>query len=408
MNYPKNTENICRICLDENVVLNWNNMLFDYYGITYKECYYKYTQLECNDHDIFSSMLCQNCLIGLQNIHTLILRAIESHKYFEETNLIYLEIEEDTCQDEIDIKCNPTEFETVLIDEQTIDDPNEQQLNENSQKDFDKSRRDRRKNLKSIDSESTDDQSIAALKINLPNNCKHENKDKPEDSKTTKLKNKKDRVKQKIICSVCSREFASKFIAKKHEVTHAKNRERKETCEICGLKLYTRNSLLQHLEIHDKNRVKTHKCEYCPKAFYRKGGLNIHRRIHLGQMIACNICSKEFFRSHDLNQHMASHSTISINAQIRKRSKYYVHCKDCDKNILSTSYKSHKAAHLKTPLVKCSLCNNEYYSRSSCCVHLKRIHKKRQEEFDDCIIVYKKDRISRLYIEQNEDIEPAD
>ncbi|KAI8127809.1 hypothetical protein CVS40_2257 [Lucilia cuprina] len=163
MNYHKNTKEVCRICLDENVVLNWNNMLFDYYGITYKECYYKYTQLDCNDPDIFPSMLCQNCLNGLQNIHTLILRAIESHKYFEETHLINLEIEEDQCQDVIDIKCNPTEFETVLMDEQIIDETNEQHKN------FEKSVKDK---IKSVDLDSTDDESIAALKYNLLNSCK--------------------------------------------------------------------------------------------------------------------------------------------------------------------------------------------------------------------------------------------
>lgn len=46
MNSFENFQNICRICLNENVILNWNKTLFDSYGVTYKDCYYKYTQLE--------------------------------------------------------------------------------------------------------------------------------------------------------------------------------------------------------------------------------------------------------------------------------------------------------------------------------------------------------------------------
>lgn len=46
MNTQELYQNICRICLNENVVLNWNNTLFECYGVTYKDCYYKYTNLE--------------------------------------------------------------------------------------------------------------------------------------------------------------------------------------------------------------------------------------------------------------------------------------------------------------------------------------------------------------------------
>lgn len=39
-------KNTCRICLEDNVGLDWNTTLLEYYDITYKDCYYKYTQLE--------------------------------------------------------------------------------------------------------------------------------------------------------------------------------------------------------------------------------------------------------------------------------------------------------------------------------------------------------------------------
>lgn len=40
-------KNICRICLDENVIIDWNLPLYEDCNMSYKDCYYKYTQLEC-------------------------------------------------------------------------------------------------------------------------------------------------------------------------------------------------------------------------------------------------------------------------------------------------------------------------------------------------------------------------
>ncbi|XP_065363461.1 zinc finger protein 423-like [Calliphora vicina] len=457
-------EHICRICLDESVVLNWNNNLFEYYDITYKDCYYKYSQLEYLDPDPFSPMLCQNCLNGLENVHTLISRATESYAYFEETKHFNLQIADSTNVDE-DIKYSPTEFETVLIEELEIDVIDEQSQEQNLSNDFDNKSvstgRSKRKKqitksyikikdnideyqsvpvLKSNDtkdnlllllsassskSRKIQNAKCKSIKQNSGNNSinkklkvSDENKCNTKDIKTSKLENEwlddqicdvkimpKTQTEGSNICLICSKVFPSKYAAQAHAKTHIRNRERKETCKVCGLKFFNKPSLYAHKRIHNENREKKHKCDFCNKAFYNKGALNIHRRIHLGQMTPCSLCTKEFFRQIDLDRHMVSHSAAEINSNTKKRSKYYVRCKHCDKSILSTSFKSHTAAHLNTPLMKCSICNKEFFSRGSCVLHMKNIHKKGNEEYNDFIILHTRNRISRLFLEQNEEIQ---
>lgn len=46
MNSPEFKDIVCRICLDENVIVDWNNNLIKHNDISYKDCYYKYTQLK--------------------------------------------------------------------------------------------------------------------------------------------------------------------------------------------------------------------------------------------------------------------------------------------------------------------------------------------------------------------------
>ena len=41
----------------------------------------------------------------------------------------------------------------------------------------------------------------------------------------------------------------------------------------------------------------------------------------------------------------------------------------------------------------------------SCVKHVKRVHHKTNEEYNDFIVMYKKDRISRLFLKQKADIQ---
>ncbi|XP_046802249.1 zinc finger protein 701-like [Lucilia cuprina] len=476
MNSQEFKKVICRICLDESVVLDWNDSINDYSDITYKDCYYKYTQLEWLASDSFSPMLCQTCANGLQNFHALILKALESYKYFQESAAnINTQIVNNSCTNiETDIKYTPTEFETVLVHKLEVEPVIEDHfVYDNSDEEFkvkptktkvgrrskrcislkhnhekcnkmsdepmekDKIADNSNDNLQDLQQVKTRNKTFAKRKTkkqvevkenntkksksleDIENTCGLKNEEarsenicdqvKNEESQIdVKVKKKYKEIKKPRMCSICSKILHNKYAVQMHEKTHMENRERKETCKVCGLKFYDKRNLYSHKRIHKENREKKHKCEFCNKAFYDKGGLNIHRRIHLGQMIPCTLCSKQYFRQIDLDRHMGSHSATTINTDTKKRSRYFVRCQHCDKSILSTSFKSHTAAHLNEPLMKCSICNKEFFRRGSCVLHVKKVHQKTNEEYNDFIVQYKKNRISHLFLEQKADIQFSD
>lgn len=46
MDSLKINENVCVICLDDNVTLDWNENVAELCNMSYKDCYYKYTMLQ--------------------------------------------------------------------------------------------------------------------------------------------------------------------------------------------------------------------------------------------------------------------------------------------------------------------------------------------------------------------------
>lgn len=83
------------------------------------------------DEDPFSPMLCENCLNILQNIHVLVLTALDSHAYLSEKWLNYCELNET----EVNYKSPIIEFETVLVEEVDNERITEQYVHENEELD---------------------------------------------------------------------------------------------------------------------------------------------------------------------------------------------------------------------------------------------------------------------------------
>ncbi|KAI8128067.1 Zinc finger protein 271 [Lucilia cuprina] len=371
-------ENICRICLEDNGTQNWNEEIEILCGFSYKDCYYKYTELQADDSDHLPTNLCATCSSGLKNAHLLFEKAFESYKILNE--MIFTIKEE--CDVSIGSKETTMKFEINVIDDYdttsndtTYTDIDEELMNATNDND----------NEQDVSTEYSINNSIFK-EITMSEGETIENQSEQEYSETLEVK-----------------ELAS---LKLHESTHCENRKRTEACPQCGLKFYTKNSLRTHMDIHAKNREKKFKCEFCIKAFFNRGALNVHRRIHLGQMIACKLCSKEFCRQVDLDKHLAKHSTAPLHKKAEK-SKYTVQCQYCNESVATTKWKTHKAIHLNQPPVKCKVCNKDFFARSRVVEHLRRVHGKTIEEYDELIEYLNPNiRMSHLMIRQQETVVP--
>ncbi|XP_037822274.1 zinc finger protein 624-like isoform X2 [Lucilia sericata] len=362
MEPSKFNENICRICLEDNGALNWNEEIEILCGFSYKDCYYKYTELQADDSDALPTNLCETCSSGLKNAHLLFEKASESYKVLNEM-LFAIKEESDA---HIGSKETTMKFEINIIDDydtltnvETYTDIEEELMNPTNDYDneLDFSTENSINNIITKKNPMSEDETIE----NQSDQEFSESSDsRPAVSSTTVKKQKL----QKYLCAYCSLEVKELAYLKVHESTHCENRKRTEICPQCGLKFYTKNSLRTHMDIHAENREKKFKCEFCIKAFFNRGALNVHRRIHLGQMIACKLCPKEFCRQVDLDKHLAKHSTAPLHKKAEK-SKYTVQCQYCNESVVTTKWKTHKAIHLNQPPVKCKVCNKDFFARSS-------------------------------------------
>lgn len=97
-------KSVCRVCLVHKVGINWNNEIEEFCGISYKDCYYKYTQLKEHgeenvlhsfkmcaklmsflDADCYPTNLCNRCAIELKNAYIFFEHALDSFKILQNT-----------------------------------------------------------------------------------------------------------------------------------------------------------------------------------------------------------------------------------------------------------------------------------------------------------------------------------
>ncbi|XP_037822263.1 zinc finger protein 177-like isoform X3 [Lucilia sericata] len=370
--------NICRICLEDNVTVNWNEEIEILCGFSYKDCYYKYTKLPADDTDALPTNLCEICCSGLKNAHLLFEKASVTYKHLCD-NLFTIKHGSDMG---IGRKQTTMKFEIKIIDDSefsdtiehdtmtndgTVADIEEELLDHTSDYDNEQDVSTKNSVNNSITNEIPMSEDDTIENENLTNSempsgqaiCESSDA-KPTASSTTSKKRKS----KKYLCAYCSLVVNDRSYLKVHESTHNENRKRTETCPHCGLKFYTKTALKNHMDIHVENREKKFKCEFCIKAFFNRGALNVHRRIHLGQMIACKLCPKEFYRQVDLDKHLVKHSTAPLH-KTAEESKYTVQCQYCNETVATAKWKTHKAIHLNQPPVKCKVCDKEFFARNS-------------------------------------------
>ncbi|XP_065365783.1 transcription factor Ouib-like isoform X1 [Calliphora vicina] len=424
MDSRKINENLCVICLDDNVILDWNENVAELCNMSYKDCYYKYTKLQPSTLDSFPSNLCKICSNGLRKAHLLFEKALESFKFLQEalTNKEEFDMEINTSQDTMNFEikildvCESNDLieEESLTDDKTLIDIEDEIICPTNAYDnvvrIENAINDSiSKEMHMHEDEIIEHGAITPIANSEPSSeilLEQELSQSSDTIPTTSSTTVKVRQINSYLCAYCSLKVNNKSTLRTHEATHSENRKRTETCPKCGIKFYTKMALKNHMRIHEENRQKKYKCEFCDKEFFNRGALNVHRRIHLGQMVPCRLCPKEFFRQVDLDRHLLRHSATNLQKKDGKL-KYTVQCQYCDKTVPTTKWKEHKAAHLNQPQVKCKVCDKKFFARVKCVRHLQRVHHKTQDQYETFIHYYDdyKTRISHLMIQQQEKVQ---
>ncbi|XP_061400039.1 zinc finger protein 300-like [Musca vetustissima] len=418
---------ICRICMQNSLLLDWNIP------------------------DPLPKYLCEYCSTDLKKVHLFIEKAIAAQAIFLRSTTRSMQYDEHTgeeiesqlhSEDDIIEENIETNLKTDSIEELTKDDNVEYELIEDVEE-----RREATPNLhienemilgkdncgeKALSEDENVDEMLmvpvpnedqecgdGALIVNRNNEASGKEDFESENNVVSiepheanenivKVAKPKKRPAKPVMCSYCSKIIHDVNYLKRHEQTHQEFREREVTCPKCGYKTYTKQSLRSHMECHNENREKKYKCEFCDKAFFQRGACNIHRRIHLGQCVKCPICSKEFPRQVDVDVHMKSHSGTPLIPIKPRQRKHLVHCKDCDKDVEGRKFYEHRAKHLNQPLARCTLCEKDFFSRKTCTNHMKNVHKRTKDNYEDITMYYEKYRMRLSYkrLVQQEEVIP--
>lgn len=112
----------------------------------------------------------------------------------------------------------------------------------------------------------------------------------------------------KLVCTICSKEFANSRLLNLHLIIHSGSKP--HPCLHCEQSFSTKMQLTRHLGCHGIPPP-LYKCELCSKEFSRNHYLTLHLRMHNDPAFKCNLCDRNFERKDYLNDHITlKHSTV--------------------------------------------------------------------------------------------------
>lgn len=200
------------------------------------------------------------------------------------------------------------------------------------------------------------------------------------------------RLKVKIVCNICNKQFYTdhifkchlfkdhqigdlpfpcdqcekKFVSKSAVQCHVQrvHCEKKYSCEFCGKSFAIPSELRTHTLIHTAE--KPHVCELCGKGFRLRNNLGLHvTRMHTKvRAFKCTMCPKDFLKNVDLKDHIKTHLNI--------RDKI---CETCGKGFTNChSLIRHRQIHSEIKKFACKLCDAKFHQFVGLNGHMKRTH----------------------------------
>lgn len=212
-----------------------------------------------------------------------------------------------------------------------------------------------------------------------------------------KAENKPRKEKVFYTCTLCNRQFQSKFRLQRHGLHHTGEKPYK--CDECG-KAFTTNAYLgSHMARH--SNVLSHLCSICGKSFADRIAWRGHMRCHAGRKKPmmkpskmehiCWICGAKLSTASGLTRHLRSHGIgekfykcdeCGLLFRTMEGFKYHVgrhapekpyHCMDCPKVFADAwSLKFHSKTHAKGGSFECNVCSKKFTALYSLKVHGKR------------------------------------
>ncbi|XP_052084602.1 zinc finger and SCAN domain-containing protein 12-like [Mytilus californianus] len=99
------------------------------------------------------------------------------------------------------------------------------------------------------------------------------------------LNSGRDRIMKETTCEECGRTFATKFVLRRHMMSHTG--ERTHACPTCGKGFIGKQNMMVHLRVHTGE--KPYKCSYCGQQFSQYGTLYRHRKRHTSDIRTANL-----------------------------------------------------------------------------------------------------------------------
>ncbi|CAH1727924.1 unnamed protein product [Chironomus riparius] len=117
---------------------------------------------------------------------------------------------------------------------------------------------------------------------------------------------------RRVICDMCGDSFTTKQSVLRHFTT-AHLKLRPYICQVCGANFGTLVILRLHLMTHGDGSNKNFACEICTSRFYSRSKLNRHMRGHGEKQFECAICHRKYTQRYNLNAHIrAAHGDENV------------------------------------------------------------------------------------------------